>query len=141
MAVVERPAPFLTVCELVRPVPSPVMVVSAGAVGIPDSGSEAVQWTVTSPWYQPLVPFGCVVGAPDRVGAVVSPLGAVEEVDFVFPAPSVAVPVTVTPGWTVLELLVEPSARQVATPDDSCPPDSESSQVKVTVVVPSAFLS
>src|SRR3954454_19112125 len=65
VAVVERPAPFLTVCELVKPVPSPMMVVSPGWVGMPDSGSAAVQCTLTSPLYQPR-PLGCVVGAPDR---------------------------------------------------------------------------
>ena len=57
VAVVERPAPFLTVWALVKLVPSPVIVVSAGGVGMPDSGSDAVQWTVTSPLYQPF-PFG-----------------------------------------------------------------------------------
>jgi hypothetical protein len=43
VAVVESPAPFCTVVELVRPVPSPLMVVSAGGTGTPDSGSAAVQ--------------------------------------------------------------------------------------------------
>ncbi len=72
VAVVDRPAPFVALCELVRPLPSPTIVVSAGAVGMPDSGSDAVQWTVTSPLYHPAV-FGWVVGAPESSGAVVSP--------------------------------------------------------------------
>src|SRR5690349_8969013 len=96
------------------------MVVSAGAVGMPDSGSLAVQCTVTSPVYQPL-PFGWVVGAPDSRGAVVSPAGAVELAVAVLPALSVAVPVTVTPGCTVFELVVLPSARQLATPELESP--------------------
>src|SRR4051794_8565279 len=75
VAVVDRPAPFLTVCELVRARPSPVMVVSAGGVGMPDSGSKAVQWTGTSSLYQPAV-FGGLAGAPVSVGAVMSPAGA-----------------------------------------------------------------
>jgi hypothetical protein len=63
----------------------------------------------------------------------------VEEPVVVLPALSVAVPVTVTPGCTVLELVVEPSARQVVMPEASPPPELESEQVNVTVVVPSAF--
>jgi hypothetical protein len=58
VAVVDRPAPFVTLCVLVRLVPSPVIVVSAGWVGIPDSGSAADHRTVTSSVYQSLVPFG-----------------------------------------------------------------------------------
>src|SRR5690348_8524258 len=111
------------------------MVVSAGAVGTPDSASAAVQCTVTSPLYQPF-PLGCAVGVPDRVGAVVSPAGAVDVAVAMLPALSVAVPVTVTPGCTVLELVVVPSARQPAIPDASPPPERGSAQVKVTVVVP-----
>src|SRR4051794_13940022 len=134
VAVVDRPAPFLTVVALVRPVPSPAIVVSAGAAGMPDSGSAAVQWTLTSPAYQPAA-LGDVVGAPDRVGAEGSPAGAVEVAVALLPALSVAVPVTVTPGWTVFELVVLPSTRQPAIPEPV------SSQVKVTVVVPSGFLT
>jgi hypothetical protein len=137
VAVVERPAPFVTVFVLVRPVPSPVIVVSAGGVGMPDSGSAAVQSIVTSPLYQPL-PLGGVVGAPDSVGGVVSPAGAVDDAVAVLPALSVAVPVTVTPGWTVFEFVAEPSATQVAMPEPA-PPELASSQVNVTVVVPFGF--
>src|SRR5690348_2727424 len=68
VAVVDRPAPLVTVVVLVRFSPSPVITVSAGAVGMPDSGSLAIQCTVTSPRYQPPVP-----------GAVVSPAGAAED--------------------------------------------------------------
>src|SRR3954454_25406838 len=115
VAVVDRPAPFVTDVVLVRAEPSPAMVVSAGATGMPDSGSAAVQWMVTSAEYQP-APFGPLVGTPDRVGAEVSP-ATVTEAIFVLPAVSVAVPLTVVPGGTVLELVVEPSARQVAMPE------------------------
>ena len=57
----------------------------------------------------------------------------------VLPALSVAMPVTVTPGCTVFEFVVLPSARQVAMPEASPAPELESSHVKLTVVVPSAF--
>ena len=93
------------------------MVVSAGAVGMPDSGSAAVQWTVTSPLYQPAA-FGL---GGRRAGQQRAPWCRRPERSTtrvaVLPALSVAVPVTVTPGWTVLELVVEPSARQVAMPE------------------------
>ena len=138
VAVVERPAPLVTVVVLVRPVPSPEIVVSAGASGMPDSGSSAVQRTCTSPAYQPAA-FGCVVGSPDSVGADVSPAGAVDDVVAAFPALSTAVPTTVSPGWTVREFVAEPSARQLAIPEVWTPPGPASLQVKFTVVVPSAF--
>jgi hypothetical protein len=95
---------------------------------------------VTSPEYQP-APFGEVVGEPARDGGVLSAAGAVDDVFVVFPAASVAVPPTVTPGATVLELVVSPSARQLAMPEGSPPPEFESAHAKVTVVVPSAFLT
>ena len=140
VAVVSRPAPFLTDVELVRPLPSAVIVVSAGAVGMPDSGSLAVHLTVTSPLYQPS-PFAVPCGAPDSSGAVVSPLATVTDAVLVLPALSVAVPVTVSPGLTVLlfEAGLVPSATQVAMPEASPPPELESSQANVTVVVPSVF--
>src|SRR3954468_17868067 len=43
IAVVSRPAPFLIVLVFVGPVPSSSILSSAGAVGMPDSGSPAVQ--------------------------------------------------------------------------------------------------
>jgi hypothetical protein len=85
------------------------MTVSATADGTPDSGSLAVQPTGTSPLYHP-APLGAVFGAPERIGAVVSPAATVTEVREVFPAASVAVPLTVVPGWTIFESEVVPSA-------------------------------
>ena len=110
--------PFTDVV-LVSPLPSPVIVVSAGGTGIPDSGSAAVQWTVTSPAYQPSR-FGDVVGAPERVGAVVSPAGAVDLAVAMLPALSVAKyettwvpsPVTVTVALTAWTVLCCPSSNQ-----------------------------
>ena len=134
VALVERPAPLLTVLVLVNAAPSPVILVFAGAVGMPDSGSAAVQPMVTSPEYQPAA-FGEAMGAPERVGAVVSPAATTLVADAVLLAKSAAVPTTVVPGWTVLEFVVDPLARQLAIPD------VKSAQVKVTVVVPSAFLT
>src|SRR6476646_9446279 len=52
--------------------PSPVITESSGhRPSIPESASLHVQWTVTSPWYQPFA-FGAVVGAPVIAGAVSS---------------------------------------------------------------------
>ena len=73
LAVVLLPALSLTVWVAVRFSPSPVMALFAGAaVASPESASSAVHAMTTSPLYQPLV--GCVVGAPLRVGAVLSTL-------------------------------------------------------------------
>src|SRR5207247_1534292 len=58
--------PALSATEVlaVRPVPSLLMVLSAGVLPArPDRASEAVQWMVTLPLYQP-APFGLLVGAP-----------------------------------------------------------------------------
>ena len=46
-----------------------------------------------------------------------APGGAVAEACEVLPAASVAVPPTVTPGDTVFELAVSPSATQLAMPE------------------------
>src|SRR5690349_4403155 len=97
-AVVSLPATSRTVAWAVRPAPSPVIVLSPGALpSRPDRPSDAVQWTVTSPAYQPL-PFGAVVGAPARDGAVVSRFTVTVETEDALSALSVAEPLTVWPA-------------------------------------------
>src|SRR5438034_10630234 len=61
-AVLELPALSETLADAPRLSPSPVSTLSAGTVAgsTPESASSAVQWTVTSPLYQPFV-FGLSV--------------------------------------------------------------------------------
>jgi hypothetical protein len=60
---------------------------------MPDRASEAVQWIVTSPLYQPSA-FGAAVAAPLSVGAVLSMLMPPTLVLALLSALSVAVPET-----------------------------------------------
>jgi hypothetical protein len=106
----------------------------------PPSLSAQVKVTVASALFQPAA-LGAGVTLWLIVGAVVSLRVAVCDAVAVLPATSVAVPVTTVPAGTVLLLdagLV-PSATQLAMPDAPPPPEFESLQVKVTVIVPSAF--
>src|SRR4051794_30192479 len=64
VVVVQLPARSQTVVVAVRPRPLPLMTLSAGQPpAMPERASAQVQWTVTSPLYQPLA-FGLVVGVP-----------------------------------------------------------------------------
>src|SRR4051794_36209259 len=88
------PALSLTLAAAPRLSPSPVTVLSDGhapAPAMPESLSPHVQLTVTLPLYQPSA-FGCVVAAPDRLGAVSSTLMSSTVVEALLPAASVAVP-------------------------------------------------
>ncbi len=86
------PALSLIVLLATRPLPSPVIVLSAGhEPSTPDRLSEQVQSIATSPLYQ-LAALGCVVGAPLRVGFVLSTLILSIPAPAVLPAASVAVP-------------------------------------------------
>src|SRR3954454_10076919 len=74
VAEVSLPARSRTEVPAVRPVPSPSMVLSAGAAPSgPESARAAFHLTVTSPLYQP-APLGFVVAAPLSVGAKWAPL-------------------------------------------------------------------
>ena len=66
-AVVLLPALSVTVAVSLRPLPSPVIVLLAGAEATPERSSAAVQSIVTSPLYQPL-PFAAAVGLPRQGG-------------------------------------------------------------------------
>jgi hypothetical protein len=139
VAVVVLPAMSVRERVTVRFSPSLLIVSSPGQAPAarPEPLSLQLQRIVTLPLYQPLLPLGPEVGAPDRFGGVVSLADAVREVEVVLPALSVAVPVTVTPPATVRLLSADPLARQVAIPERSLPPGS--SQVKEMVLVPSGF--
>src|SRR3954468_4159322 len=90
--VVWLPALSVTVAVAERLSPAPLMRLSAGqSPAMPDSVSEQLQCTVTSPLYQPL-PFGAVVAAPVRVGAVLSMLMGLIVALWLLPASSYAVP-------------------------------------------------
>ncbi|MGV8886461.1 MAG: hypothetical protein ACOH1T_12860, partial [Microbacteriaceae bacterium] len=69
---------------------------------------------------------------------MMSPAATVTDVLVLFPAASVAVPLTVVPGGTVTELVDDPPARQLVMPETD-PLEPGSSHVKETVVVPSGF--
>src|SRR5438094_4083670 len=98
VALVVLPALSLTEALAERLSPSPAMVLSSGRVAgsRPErpAWSAAVQWTVTSPLYQP-APFGCVVAAPASEGAVSSTLMPERLALAVLPAASIAAPVSV----------------------------------------------
>ena len=96
-AVVLLPALSATVAVSLRPLPSPVMVLLAGAEATPERSSSAVQSIVTSPLYQPL-PLAAVVGLPLSVGAVSSTLMPPTVVLAELPAASTAVP---SRDWSV----------------------------------------
>src|SRR6476469_2626761 len=88
------PARSLTEELAVRLAPWPWMTLSAGAApSMPERLSSDVQWIATLSLYQPAA-FGPVVGAPLRVGAVVSMLMPLTVASAVLPAASVAVPLT-----------------------------------------------
>src|SRR3954464_10930900 len=73
-AEVSLPARSRTEVPAVRPVPSPSMVLSAGAApSRPERASAAAHLTVTSPLYHP-APLGAALAAPLSVGAVLSTL-------------------------------------------------------------------
>src|SRR4051812_42115620 len=92
VADVSLPARSRTDAPAVRPVPSPLMVLSAGAApSMPDRLSPAVHFTVTSPLYQS-ARLWSVVGDPVRVGAVLSTSIGPTVTSSVLPASSVAVP-------------------------------------------------
>src|SRR5205823_1870017 len=107
-----------------RAPPSPMITESAGQV-TPDRLSSHVQWTVTSPAYQPLA-FGAVVALPLIVGAVVSMLMPETVVVALLSAASTAVPST---GWPAPSVPTVTGSVQVATPERP----GWSSHVKVTV--------
>src|SRR5262249_7975331 len=83
----------LTEALAVRPMPSPVIVLSTGSATTPDNASAAVQWMVTSPLYQPAA-FDAVVGAPLSDGAVSSTLMPLSLTLAVLPAASATVRLT-----------------------------------------------
>src|SRR2546422_9061694 len=92
--VVWLPALSATLADADRLSPSPMTMLSAGQVpSMPDSASEQVQCTVTLPLYQPLL-VGALVGAPDRVGGVLSTLMPLTVALWSLPARSSATPVT-----------------------------------------------
>ena len=128
VAVALFPARSDTDADAVCAVPSPVIVVSAGASpASPDTASAAVQWIGTSPAYQPSGP-GPVTGAPERVGGSVSTLMPLTVAVDVLPALSTAVPVTDWPA---------PLSDTVVAPGQLRIPDTVSEQVKFTVTGPS----
>src|SRR5688572_340784 len=123
LAVAQLPARSQTVALAERLAPSPVTVLAAGqAPASPDSISEQVHWTTTSPLYQPL-PFGAVVAVPLRLGAVLSTLMPATVAMALLPAASTAVPVADWPA---------PSPSVCGAVQVSMP-ESASAQVKVTV--------
>src|SRR4051812_1975737 len=115
------PAPRLT--------PSPWMTVSSGRVAgsMPARASSAVQWTVTSPWYQPAA-FGALVVAPIRFGLVRSMLMSLTTVVDALPALSTASPWT---SWPASSLSTVRPGEQLARPDSA----SEQANVTVTGVL------
>jgi hypothetical protein len=110
--------PALSVAEAldVSPLPSPLMIVSTGLV-VPDKASVAVQWTVTSPRYQPAA-FGLVVGAPDSPGATLSMLMPPTVVLAALSALSVTEPVT---DWFARLVVSVVGAEEDLTPDVASP--------------------
>src|SRR4051794_5700289 len=97
-APVALPALSLTVADADKASPSPVTVLAAGqAPSRPDSESEHVHCTVTSPLYQP-APFGAVVVAPLSDGSVSSTFMPFTVVDALLPAASIAVPLADWPA-------------------------------------------
>ena len=126
------PAWSLTDAVAVSAVPAPVITESGGQATTPESASLQAQWMTTLPWYQPSA-FGLVVGTPVSVGAVWSTLMPAVVAVAVFPAASLAVPLTdwLRPSPTFC------AAEQVSTPESASP------QTDVTVTGalyhPSAF--
>ncbi len=149
-AVAELPALSVAVPETSVPLVSVLTVLEAEAGLVPSATqlltpeppalSAQAKVTVASVLFQP-----AALGTGDTlaliVGGVLSARLATTLVVAVLPAASVAVPVTVVPTATVLllEAGLVPSATQLAIPEGWPPPALESSQVKVTVIVPSAF--
>src|SRR5205085_10714690 len=102
--------------------PVPMRLPGTVAGSMPDGTCTAVHWIVTLPLYEPSA-WGCVVGAPLRVGGVLSTLIPVRLAPAVLPAASTAVPLAVwfAPSLTVL------AAGQLSIPERL------SAQVKVTI--------
>src|SRR5947209_2149865 len=123
VCVVALPALSVAVAVEDRLSPEPVTWVSPGHWSTPDRLSAQVQWTRTSPLYQP-APFGFVVGAPDSAGGVLSRLMPPRLVVAVLPAASVAVPVAL---WLAPSVLRMVGLEQPWTPERASP------QVKPTV--------
>src|SRR4051794_5626483 len=132
VAAVALPALSVTDAPAERLLPSPVMVLSAGAAPSPvrpDRASPAAQWTVTSPLYQ-LLPFGAVVAEPLSVGAVVSTLTPVMvNGSLTLSAASVAVPPAL---WSAPSPSVLPAGQERR-------PDRPSWSAQVTVTSTSAL--
>src|SRR4051794_33904044 len=117
VAAVVLPATSVTVSVAVSAVPSPEITESAGqAPAMPDSASEQVQWIVTGPSYQP-APFGAVVGVPVNNGAVLSTLMSATVAVAVFPAVSIAVPVTDWPAPSSTETGAVQPATAIPEPE------------------------
>src|SRR5919204_1258727 len=120
-----RTLPALSFTDAVaeRLLPSPSTSLTAGASPArPESSSEAVHATVTSPRYQPLS-FGSAVALPESTGAVLSTLMALTPSVALLPAASTASPLA---DWS----LPSPSVLgtgQVSTPESASP------QAKLTV--------
>src|SRR3954452_21163378 len=124
--VVTFPALSLTDSLAERFTPSPAIVLSAGpAPSMPESESDAVQWTFTSPEYQPSG-FGLVVGAPVSVGALLSMFTPLSGFVARLSALSTAVPVT-------CRLAPSADSTWVPPPVQLLSPDSASAQPKLTV--------
>src|SRR5688500_17840201 len=115
VALVPLPARSITEALADNAAPSPLTVLSAGgSPSRPESASEAVQRTVTSPLYQPL-PFGALVGAPLRLGAVLSMLMPLRLALAELSAASAAVPSAL---WFAPSPFVT-AGEQPATPESS----------------------
>jgi hypothetical protein len=118
------PALSETDVEAVRPVPSLLIVLSAGhEPSSPDKPSLHVQCTATFELYQP-APLGDVVGAPEIDGATLSMLMPATVAEALLSALSVALPVT---DWLAAEV------DNVVGPLQLLMPDGLSLQVKDTV--------
>ena len=115
-ATVTGPAPTLA--------PSPVMTLTAGQVpSTPESASLQTHCTATSPLYQPFAFAAGYVGV--MTGGVRSMFTSVTAARLLFPALSVAVPLTLWPAPSLLRTV--DAGVQLAIPD------SASAQLKVTV--------
>ena len=131
VAVATLPARSATVAVAERLSPSPSMTVSAGhAPAMPESGSSQVQCTTTSPRYQPSA-FGCVVTAPEIVGAVLSMLMSLTVTSAVLSAASTAVPVT---DWFAPSASIFVSVHE-AMPDRASSHENEHEDVAVVPTV------
>src|SRR5437764_137417 len=130
------PARSDTEAVAVRAAPSPVMVLLAGQVpSMPDrpGWSAHVQATLTLLLYQPK-PLGPAVGAPDRVGGVLSILMPDTVVLALLSALSVAVPTT---DWLAPSVLLVTGAHELLRPEARPPSTGAgSAQAKLTITSP-----